>query len=244
MIIQKHLESSIGIAFKVAVIFVCNVISANHCLAKTSNNLYSSITFSLGETYYDKLGLDAAISSFIGSPNEASGSSSSSFIESVEVSYNTKVKVVSPNHSLGIKITKYFSDESLLPSFLQIGYRSGISRFYLPNGLKPFVEPINITTNYSSWDATIGATFDFNLPHSYRLFSSFGFQKSIAQIQTNVSSPILKIETDERHSPEKYFISLFGEFSEVLKFEPCLQYSHYQDGYSDITFTINLPISH
>lgn len=203
-------------------------------LAESLTRTYPLISISEGESNFDRIGLQGAIGSFLGSPSQASGGSSPSFLNSVKINYGTTVKTTKPNRSIymGLRNDQFLSNS--IPVFWQAGLKLGSANYFLPRGLRPFVDPIKVETDYQSWDIEIGTWFDLELNKNLKLTSQLGTQKSYAKIYTNVSSKLLKIASHNQYKLSKYFITLSIGIKEYNSIRPMLQYNRYKDGFSNI----------
>ena len=203
-------------------------------LAESLNRTYPLISISEGESNFDRIGLQGAISSFLGSPSQASGGSSRSFLNSVQINYGTTVKITKPNRSIymGLRNDQFLNNS--IPVFWQAGFKMGSANYFLPRGLTPFIDPIKVETDYQSWDIEIGSWFDLELDKNLKLTSQLGTQKSYAQIYTNVSSKLLKIASHHQYKLSKSFITLSLSLKKYNRIRPMLQYERYTDGFSNL----------
>ena len=203
-------------------------------LAESLTRTYPLISISEGESNFDRIGVQGAISSFLGSPSQASGGSSPRFLNSVQINYGTTVKITKPNRSIymGLRNDQFLSNS--IPVFWQAGLKLGSANYYLPSGLRPFIDPIKVETDYQSWDIEIGTWFDLELNKNLKLTSQLGTQKSYAKIYTNVSSKLLKIASHHQYKLSKYFITLSIGLKKYNRIRPMLQYNRYNDGFSNI----------
>ena len=70
--------------------------------AQNSKHSHTEISFTVGEFYYDRLAIENTISSFLGAPSQTSGSSASSFYDSVTLSHGTEVQIVELSKNVGV----------------------------------------------------------------------------------------------------------------------------------------------
>lgn len=213
-----------------------------HGSSRTLNFSQNFLYFSIGETYYDRLAIEESINVFLGSPSKASGSSSSDFKKSINLNYDTEVKTVYPSVNFGLGWKKYVTHENFLPVFVQLNVSSGSSKFHLPRGLKPLVEPIDIKANYHALGTQLGLTSQFKFSSGLRFTSEYGMEKKYVEIQSSIQSPILNIESNKHHFIEKYFVRFSHEFGADIKLIPTIQFSHYRDGYSELSLQMEVLI--
>ena len=202
------------------------------------------LTVAMNDTYFDRLGVEDAISSFLGSPSQASGSSSSAYFNSVKLNHGTSVEIVEPNRNLSVGLRNSYYAGSDISLFFEFGFKTGTASYYLPQGLKPFIEPISIQTKQNSIETLAGTSLKFDFAPLNDLNINFGLQSSLVHIETHVFSPILKIRSFREQIVNNYFVSLGGEFGDDNKIRPILRYNQYEDGFSEVSFKLKLLLTH
>ena len=141
---------------------------------------------------------------FFGSKNEIVSSGPISSEQFKTEIYNTyDVNIFSGNSSRPVTIgySKRFDLENFLSTEFSISYNTGNSKYYLPNGLKPFIEPVHIKVNYVSLN--LNALFVYNkyLNSTLSAEIKFGLNQSLGWVKSSIDSDLLEVATNKKAKP-------------------------------------------
>ena len=128
----------------------------NFCFLIAGSKSYSNNLFlgqSSKEIIFEQLAVQDAMNSFFGTTNDNLSSgpiSSKEFSSKMEDTYDVIITPKNTQKPLFLGISKRFQLNNFLNPELNLKYKSGHSSYYLPAGLKPFSDPIDLKINYTS----------------------------------------------------------------------------------------------
>lgn len=175
---------------------------------------------------YDQLAVQDALEKFFGSKNEIVYSGPISSEQFKTEIYNTyDVKILSENNSkpLIVGYSKKFDLENFLSTELNVSYNTGNSKYFLPNGLKPFVEPVHIKVNYISLNLNALFVYSKYLNSTLSAEIKFGLNQSLGWVKSSIDSDLLEVATNKKHANSNLIFNLSFPIGREFKIKPGIQ---------------------
>lgn len=204
-----------------------------------------SFFVSQGEFVYDKLAIEHAIKSFVGSSDNGlqlikSSNNFSTFLNQVEDSYQNEVQIISPNLAKGISLNFNKNFNQSLETYSSIGYQRGQSEYYLPDGLTPFTDPIDIKGRFEATKIATSILIRQKIYKFVDLRLSAGVHLTEYLVVSNVQSNLLDIKSRKRGSLVGSSLSFALTYGDKIKFKPSIIYDVYEDHFAQAYYRLDL----
>ena len=110
-----------------------------------------------------------------------------------------------------------------------ISLKKGNSKYYLPQGIKPFIEPIFINIQFEELDLSSSIVYEKKIyPYISGIFK-FGFSGATAKVKSKVLSNLLDVKTNQNHSSFKSVIEIGSSIGNRWKLIPTIKFSRYSN---------------
>lgn len=164
--------------------------------------------------YYQRPALKKLRSDFFGVDNTSSSGNSegSGLSYRLQSELDVPIEIATPNIRFGLSYSTHVYNGHNYFAKARVGVETGSGSYRLPEGLPPFIEPIDVTFSYTgvSGDIRFGKYFYPSILGKTALYAGLGWERVSAT--TLMQSPVLDI-TSQYHGTHHY--SLFGiEFTD------------------------------
>ena len=191
---------------------------------------------------YDQLAIQDAMKKFFGSKNDIVYTGPISSEQFKTEIYNTyDVNILSEKYSepLIVGYSKRFDLQNFLSTEFSISYNTGNSKYYLPNGLKPFIEPVHIKVNYVSLNLNTLFVYSKYLNSTLSAEIKFGLNQSLGWVKSNIDSDLLEVATNKRHASSNLIFNLSLPIGREFKIKPGIQTLIYNNKKIESQFITN-----
>ena len=191
-----------------------------------------SIETRSGSLFYDQLAVQDALNTFFEPQKEIISSGplkKEDFSARIEESFDVKVVSQVSEEPLGIS---FFARNSLYGNFfseLSLSYLSGNSKYYFPEGLKPFIDPISLDIKHEELDIRVAAGFQRRINRYVTGNMKFGVSRSTGRVRSKVLSELLDIQTSETHLGYSTFFDIGLSIGYKFKVSPSFVVSQYSN---------------
>ena len=191
-----------------------------------------SIERGTGNIFYDQLAVQDALSSFFGPKQKVISSgplTKQQFSAQIKNTYDIEVKPEESDGVTGIKLQ--FRNYFYLNIYSEMGIslKKGNSKYYLPQGIKPFIEPIFINIQFEELDLSSSIVYEKKICPYISGIVKFGFSGATAKVQSKVLSDLLDVKTNQNHSSFKSVIEIGTSIGNQWKLIPTIKFSRYSN---------------
>lgn len=99
--------------------------------------------------------------------------------------------------ALTVRKTAPLGDRARLVSSLRFG--KGKTTYLLPNGVRPFIDPITLRFDHVSLSPSLSVERDIKLGNSLRLTTGFGAGLDVLRSRSSAQSALLNVRREETH---------------------------------------------
>ena len=196
-----------------------------------SNNLF--LGQSSKEIIFEQLAVQDAMNSFFGSTDDNLSSgpiSSKEFSSKMEDTYDVIITPKNIQKPLFLGISKRFQLNNFLNPELNFKYKSGHSSYYLPAGLKPFSDPIDLKINYTSISLNAFLVYNRAIFSNLKGEIKFGIDRNFSLIKSKINSDLLSVSTNEKHAISSLVFNIGLPYGLTYKITPSLNIKRYDNG--------------
>ncbi len=215
-------EAMKNLTMPFAAIFATNLVSP--VIAQTN------VSLSTGSIHFHEFGVNQATRSFFGSGNGGSGTGSPISGRDLTLP-DTELQM---SRSVGLNWDKTLGEISAFDFNVAVNVEIGQSRYFLPNGVDVFVDPVTVSFRYASVASKIETRFPINS------FLDVGLGAGIEAIafDTSITSALLDIQSSHKTANPFAEFSLRAQLQKDHKLYGTLDITHFENLGTDAQFGI------
>ena len=204
-----------------------------------------SYGISFNNFFYDRLAVSDSLQQFydIAPLDDAPLDDAGPFEAAVKDTYEVDFEILKLSYvsRIEIKLTKKLNDYFALNTGFSHG--RGEARYHFPEGISIFKDPAILHANFLENTLTASAQYEFSLLPTNSIYLEFGRKFSTVEIDTKVSSDLLNVRTDKKHSLNQPHLSV-GVKGIILNgqtsFRPIVSFSDFNDIEKGIEFFLSI----
>ena len=185
------------------------------------------------EIIFEQLAVQDAMNSFFDTTDDNLSSgpiSSKEFSSKMEDTYDVIITPKNTQKPLFLGISNRFQLNNFLNPELNFKYKSGHSSYYLPAGLKPFSDPIDLKINYTSISLNAFLVYNRAIFSNLKGEIKFGIDRNFSLIKSKINSDLLSVSTNERHTISSLVFNIGLPYGSAYKITPSLDIKRYDNG--------------